>query len=178
MADKTQKWIAQAVRGSDRAFNRLIKAFSPMVFSIAVDLTANVEDARDISQETFFRAYRNIGSFKGTSRFSTWLYRIAYNCSIDFIRKNRGRYVPIDEKTLTASHPGRENQHTAHSRKLEKALGNLSEKQKTAVVLFYYHGLPLTEIGEILSCSHSTARVHLFRGLKNLKKYFGKYMEG
>jgi len=170
MDKKEEKWVKEAIKGSDRAFAKLVKTYTGMIFKLTYDLTGNFEDAKDLTQETFTRAFININGFSGNSKFSTWLYKIAYNRSIDFLRKRSKIKTGLNESKFHAQEDKNKVLYTDKQEAIESALTNLTQNQKTAVVLYFYHGFSLKEIGEVLGCAHSTARVHLFRGLKKLKK--------
>ncbi|MCD6115822.1 sigma-70 family RNA polymerase sigma factor [bacterium] len=170
MKQKEEKWINEAVQGSNRAFAKLVKIYTGMIFKLTYNMTGNLEDAKDITQETFTRAFINISSFNRKSKFSTWLYRIAYNKSVDLLRKKSRINTGLDESKFNIPENSSKKFYTGKQDAIEKALGTLTQNQKTAVVLYYYHNCSLKEIAEVLGCAHSTARVHLFRGLKKLKK--------
>lgn len=141
-----------------------------MVFGLLMELVANPEDAKDLTQEAFIKAYRNMKWFRESARFSTWLYRIAYNTGIDFRRTQKTRrHVSLDAVNagVLAMEP---EVYSGRSEVIERGLDALSPSQRVAVVLHYNQGLKLREVAEVLECAEATARVHLFRGLKRLRE--------
>ena len=89
MGQGDEKWVRKAQEGSRSAFDKLVYRYVDRIFHLLYDLTGNHEDAQDLTQEAFLRAFLNIRRYRGEAKFSTWLYRIAYNVGIDFKRKNR-----------------------------------------------------------------------------------------
>jgi RNA polymerase sigma-70 factor (ECF subfamily) len=171
-----EKWVNKAKKGSKKAFDQLVNRYAGRIFGLLYDMTRNQEDAEDLTQETFLRAYLKIKQYRGDSKFSTWLYRIAYNAGIDFRRQiKRSTRVDMDTKedkiavqNWTSSSGAGE--FTGEREEIEKALETLTHPQKMAVVLHYYHGLKMKEIGDILNISESTVRVQLFRAIGHLKR--------
>jgi RNA polymerase sigma factor (sigma-70 family) len=171
MAQDTEKWVNKARAGSRSAFDRLVKRYSPLIFRFLYDLTGNYEDARDLTQDTFLKALTGLGNFRGDSKFSTWLYKIAYHLGIDFKRSRKHRSgVTVDEKLEIFVEPQPEAVDPDARAAMENGLARLTHAQRTAVVLHYYHQRRMREIGEILGCSESTVRVHLHRAMNHLRK--------
>ena len=172
MAQDIEQWVKMARAGSRKAFDRLSKRYTPFIFRFLYDLTGNYEDARDLTQDTFLKAYTGLGNFRGDSKFSTWLYKIAYHLGIDYKRSARHRSgVTVDEtseKFMKDTEPEPVDPDTRSA--MEKGLKKLTPPQRTAVVLHYYHQCRMREIGEILGCSESTVRVHLHRAMNHLRK--------
>lgn len=183
MGHDEDKWVRLAQQGSRRAFDKIVRLYTPRIFRLLYDLTGNYEDAKDLTQEAFMKAYVNVNRFRGEAKFSTWLYRIAYNVAVDYKRKDR-KMVRVDwesqEKaaSLKSYDPSESGIYTGSHEAIETALQKLTPSQRTAVVLNYYHGFRMREIGDILGCSESTARVHLFRALKKLKDELKDFSPG
>lgn len=176
------KYVNQAQNGSRKAFDKIVKLYMEPIYHLFLDMTKNQEDANDLVQETFLRAYLSLKQFQGNARFSTWLYRIAYNIGIDFKRRSkRKRTVDIEsesnkniidkEKYITI----RNSEYIGFNESLEKAFTKLSQPQKMAVIFHHYHGLKMKEIGEILGCTEGTARSHLFRAMGKLRNELKDY---
>ena len=170
MMKSEEKRIRENQNGNKKLFAGIVKKYTGMVFKLIWDLTSNIEDTKDLTQETFSRAFININSFQFKSGFSTWLYEIAYNCTMDFLRKNARISTGLEENNFQSTGNSPDYDSERKTKSLNAALSTLPEKQKIAVVLHFYHQISLKEVGEILGCSHSTARVHLFRGLKKLRQ--------
>ena len=183
MGREEDKWVRLAQQGSRRAFDKIVRLYTPRIFRLLYDMTGSYEDAKDLTQEAFLKAYVNVRSFRGEAKFSTWLYRIAYNVAVDHKRKD-GKMVRVDwesrEKAgaLKGYDPTDSGVYTGSREAIEAALQKLTPSQRTAVVLNYYHGFQMREIGDILGCSESTARVHLFRALRKLKDELKDFSPG
>ena len=147
---------------------------------IALRLTGNLEDAKDVLQEAFIKVYLKLAEFKGQARFSTWFYRIVVNCAFDLLRKRkaaRKMFTPyfIDEEGKPQDFPDRRyeprkialNYELAQG--IEKNIEALPEKQKISFTLKHLNGLSNAEISEVLRCSVSTVKVHLFRATRALR---------
>lgn len=183
MGRHDSKWIKSAQNGSKKAFGKLIEEYSDFIFHVLYDMTGNYDDAKDLTQDVFLKAYQNIKKYRGDAKFSTWIYRIAFNLGIDHSRRQkRIRQVNIDTKEREISTKGDmadilESQ-IGVGEAIETALQQLTDMQRMSVVLHHYQGLPLRDVSEVLGCSESTARVHLFRGLRNLRKLLKDYAPG
>ena len=183
MSNKEKQLISKAQQGSNRAFGKLVNKYQDKVLYLAYDLIGNYNDAQDIAQSAFLRAYKAIKNFKGQSTFSTWLYRIVVNLSIDFKRaKSRKRQISI-EKSLDNSEQSIENilknkykqpdqllELNDFNIQLEKAIDKLPYSQRTTFVLRHYHDLSMKEIATILECKTGTVRSHLFRAINKLRE--------
>ena len=99
--NKDQLYITKVINGDTNAFAYLVDNYKNMVFSLAFKMTKNREEAEEISQDTFIKAYKNLPKFKGDSKFSTWLYRIAYHTSLDNIKKNKNNNNTFEINEIT-----------------------------------------------------------------------------
>jgi RNA polymerase sigma-70 factor, ECF subfamily len=172
-----------AARDAD-AFELMVDRHQGRAYRLASSILGNEADARDVSQDAFIRLYESAGRFDGRSRFSTWFYRILVNLCIDHQRKNRWwrRLAPLatpgaddpDERAFDppSSEAGPEDAAmlTQSIRRLRPALEKLSPQQRAAVLLQTQEGFTSREIGEVLKCSEATARVHVHRGIAQLRK--------
>jgi RNA polymerase sigma-70 factor (ECF subfamily) len=169
------KWIKKAQEGSKHAFDKIIQNNIQSIFHLLYDMTGRYEDAQDLTQEAFLRAFLKIKQYNGKAKFSTWLYRIAYNIAIDFQRQKKR--VPNGEGTIEYHDSlfkintlPNDDSYSGENDIIKKALQTLTEPQRMTVILYYYHGFKTKEIGELLDCSEGTIRVHLFRALHNLRR--------
>jgi RNA polymerase sigma-70 factor (ECF subfamily) len=172
-----------AARDAD-AFEVMVDRHQSRAYRLASSILGNEADARDVSQDAFIRLYESAGRFDGRSRFSTWFYRILVNLCIDHQRKNRWwrRLAPLagpggDDPDVRAVDPPSEEAGpeaeamlTQSISRLRPALDKLSPQQRAAVLLQTQEGFSSREIGEVLKCSENTARVHLHRGIAQLRK--------
>lgn len=180
MAESDNSLVRQAQSGNAQAYETLVERYQDKMLYLAIDLTKNFEDAQDIAQEAFIKAYRKLDQFKGNAKFSTWLYRITVNLAMDQHRKRKRKQEDSMEDSYKEL-PGRDKSDTLitgskselaigrRNARIRKAINDLSEQQRTAVVLKYFHGKTSAEIGEIMECSDATVRTHVFRAMKNLK---------
>ena len=165
------------------AFELMVDRHQGRAYRLASSILGNEADARDVSQDAFIRLYESAGRFDGRSRFSTWFYRILVNLCIDHQRKNRWwkRMAPLaspgddpDQRAFDppSSEAGPEDEAMLKQSisRLRPALAKLSPQQRAAVLLQTQEGFTSREIGEVLRCSEATARVHVHRGIAQLRK--------
>jgi RNA polymerase sigma-70 factor (ECF subfamily) len=158
-------------RGEREAFDRLVERYQRDVYRLCYRFVNNHEDANDLAQEAFVKAYRALDRFRGESAFSTWLYRIAVNACLNFraARKPRAEELPealadvrprADEEVLSDE----------RSRRVRAAIQKLPEKQRATLILKTYHELSHEEVAGVLGSTVGTVKANLFHGLANLKK--------
>ena len=169
-----QLYINKVINGDTNAFAYLVDEYKNMVYSLAYKMTKNKEEAEEISQDTFIKAFKNLSKFKGDSKFSTWLYRIAYHTSLDAIKKNKknNSNVEINEFTFNQIQSV-ENILEGIERKersiiLSGCLDKLPEEERSIIWMFYYDELSLKEITEITDFSEANLKVKLHRARKKL----------
>ncbi|MFK7748041.1 MAG: RNA polymerase sigma factor [Kordia sp.] len=169
-----QNSIEQIRAGNPNAYAALVTKYQRMVFTLAVRMVGNREDAEEVAQDTFVKAYKALDRFKGTSKFSTWLYRIVYNTSLDYIKKNKRIILSehIDEVN-EADIGSMQNALTyieAKEKKqlIENALLKLPEDERVLLTLFYFEELSLKEIAEIVQLSYDNVKIKLHRSRKKL----------
>ena len=175
-----EELVAKTVAGDAESFNQLIKRWERPIYALAYRTIGRDEDARDVCQETFLRAFRALPGFKGQAKFSSWLYRIALNLCRDWIRRQRRAPVsqmPEDmDATEMASEAGPvESIEDLVARRelsaiVEEAMSELSEEQRTAIILKEYHGMTFQEIADMQGCPLSTVKTRLYQGLSLLRR--------
>ena len=184
MAELPDEELCSRVAARDNsAFEALVERYQLRAYRLAYSVLGSEADARDVSQDAFIKLFESAGKFGGRSQFSTWFYRIVVNSCIDHKRRHRwwSKFAPLrgslpegEESGVepVSSEPGPEAEAMLRetSSKLAAAFVHLSPNQRTAVLLQVQDGLSSREIAEVLSCSESTARVHIHRGLAALKK--------
>jgi len=158
--------IAKARRGDVEAYNLLVSRWEKRVFNYLLRLVANREDALDVSQDVFLKAYQNLPKLDEPAKFAGWLFRIAHNEAFSLLRRRK----PESE---LAGEPRREIERgllpIELSLAVEKALGRLNEDQREAVLLKVYQGFKFEEMAEILGCPVSTVKSRLYTALDLLK---------
>jgi len=184
--------IERARNGERAAFDSLVDMYKGKAFALAYNFTGNAEDAKDVLQEAFVKAYLNIGKFRGGSAFYTWFYRILLNQCKDVLRKKQARIkvlveapepadedgeAPVAEAVENRPDPGKALLNKEIREKVDEAINRLPEKQKMTFILRHMHGMKLGEIAGMIKCSESTAKVHLFRATRNLQKALSPYIK-
>src|SRR5512139_563221 len=180
MAWTDEELVARSIAGDHDSFNQLIVRWERPIYALAYRVLGREEDARDVCQETFLRAYRAIPGFKGQAKFSSWLYRIALNLCRDWIRrKKRTPTVEMPEGVdmieLAAEQGPAESiedlvARREMSRAVAQAMTRLPDEQRTAIILKEYHGLTFQEIAELQGCPLSTVKTRLYQGLSVLRR--------
>ncbi|HUJ11946.1 MAG TPA: sigma-70 family RNA polymerase sigma factor [Verrucomicrobiae bacterium] len=181
--------VAHTQKGDARAFDVLIGRYKERLYATIYHMTANHEDADDLVQDTFIKAYKSIDSFRGHSSFYTWVYRIAVNRTINFLkrRKNRNQYSldDLDSSIQTdpdliemMSHvtPRREVGLTELQEKLNEALQKLSEPHRAVVTMHDIQGMTHADIAKVLKCSEGTVRSRLFYARQQLQGLLSDYL--
>jgi RNA polymerase sigma-70 factor (ECF subfamily) len=170
--------LARAQQGDGDAFRALVERHSRSVFRLAFRMTGNEQDAEDVVQESFLRAYRQLGRFESRANFGTWLYRIVANCSVDLMRSKQARHDQTRSESLDeaiempATHlPGPERlaQSAEIQQRVQAALGDLSPLERAAFTLRHYEGRSIDEISSALGLGTSAAKHSVFRAVKKLR---------
>ena len=181
MASTDEELVARSIGGDLDSFNQLVLRWERPIYALAYRVIGREEDARDVCQETFLRAFRALGGFKGQAKFSSWLYRITLNLCRDWIRRERRQPLAqtpegVDLVELAGEAEDTESIEELVARKeigaaVAKAMALLPEEQRTAIVLKEYHGLTFQEIADMLDCPLSTVKTRLYQGLTVLRRH-------
>ena len=179
-----EELVARSRGGDLDSFNQLILRWERPIYALAYRVIGREEDARDVCQETFLRAFRGLPGFKGEAKFSSWLYRIALNLSRDWIRRQRRAptvQLPegADPSEVAAEQGPVESIEDLVSRRelsavVEEAMALLPEEQRTTIVLKEYHGMTFQEIADLQGCPLSTVKTRLYQGLSVLRRHLEK----
>jgi RNA polymerase sigma-70 factor, ECF subfamily len=179
-----EELVAKSIGGDSESFNELVLRWERPIYALAYRTIGREEDARDVCQETFLRAFRALPGFRGQAKFSSWLYRIALNLCRDWIRRERRAPIvqppeDVDVMELAAASEPSESIEDLVARKdlsraVERAMALLPDEQRTAIVLKEYHGLTFQEIAELLGCPLSTVKTRLYQGLTVLRRELAK----
>ncbi|MFZ0335555.1 MAG: sigma-70 family RNA polymerase sigma factor [Candidatus Acidiferrales bacterium] len=179
--DSDAAQVAETLAGNQEAFRPLVERYSQRLFRLAYRMAGNENDAEELVQETFLRAYRNLARFEARSNFGTWLYRICANCSLDHLRKRRPQNeaqeldnpdgaMSADDLTNPSPSPERLFLSGEMRYELEAALGQLTTTERTAFALRHHEGLSIEEISEILGLRISATKNAVFRGVQKLRR--------
>ena len=188
MKDADQFLVEQFQSGDVAAFDVLARRHYKRVYDYAFYFTHDVEEAYDITQEVFFRAYRSLGRFKGDSSFYTWVYRIATNACIDYKRRRKSyQNVELTEEiiqqrdvqTLRSAErlPDEETVNAELDEQIRNAVKQLPEKQRQVFILRHYKGLSLQEIADILERGLGTVKAHLFHATRKMRDLLAPYVK-
>jgi RNA polymerase sigma-70 factor (ECF subfamily) len=182
--------VNRARRGDLAAYDDLVRRYQERIYATIYHMTSNHEDANDLAQEAFIKAFQALKSFKGGSSFYTWVYRIAVNKTINFLKQRRNRaQMSLDDLDFNAEHdpdlvalisektPRREVNLAELQEKLNAAMQKLSEPHRLAVVLHDVQGLSHEEIAKIMDCNIGTVRSRLFYARQQLQAYLSDYLQ-
>src|SRR5918994_7514573 len=181
MVATDEELVARSRDGDADSFNQLVLRWERPIYALAYRVIGRDEDARDVAQETFLRAFRALPGFKGQAKFSSWLYRIALNLCRDWIRRQRRTpTVPMPEgvdlvELASEQGPVESIEELVARREISavvaEAMQRLPEEQRTAIVLKEYHGLTFQEIADLQGCPLSTVKTRLYQGLSVLRRH-------
>lgn len=180
MASSDEELVALSQGGDLDSFNQLVLRWERPIYALAYRVIGREEEARDVAQETFLRAFRALKGFKGQAKFSSWLYRITLNLCRDWIRREKRTPIAVapegvDLVELAGEETPSESIEDLVARRqlgraVSKAMALLPEDQRTAIILKEYHGLTFQEIAELLDCPLSTVKTRLYQGLSVVRK--------
>lgn len=180
--------VDRAREGDYAAYEELIRRYQRKIYALVYNMTSNKEDAEDLVQDVFVKAYTSLKSFKGDSSFYTWAYRIAVNRTINFLKKRkRDPAMSLDDldqaverdpayvELRARESPVRDAGLSELQKKLNEALQTLSEKHRTVVVMHDIQGVPHEEIAKMLGCSEGTVRSRLFYARQQLQQELAEF---
>lgn len=184
-----QELVARTQSGDARAYDELVRRFSPRLYGLVYNMTSSHEDTNDLLQEIFAKGYRSIKSFQGKSSFHTWIHTIAVNMSINFLKKrNRRRTMSLDDidsgvlndpdfiEATSSTDPSNEANLGELQKKLNESLMKLSHEHRAVVTMFDIQGMPHAEIAKILKVSEGTVRSRLFYAHKQLQNHLREFI--
>ncbi|MDF1852011.1 MAG: sigma-70 family RNA polymerase sigma factor [Verrucomicrobiales bacterium] len=180
--------VARAREGDTHAFDELVEKYTPKLYGLVYHMTSNHEDTNDVLQDVFAKAYRALKRFRGKSSFYTWIYSIATNMTLNFLKKrNRRRAMSLDDVDLAIEHdqdfieatsksdPVREANISELQERLNMAMQKLSDDHRAVVTMFDIQGMPHAEISKILGVSEGTIRSRLFYAHRQLQTYLDDF---
>lgn len=184
MTSTDEDLVARAKRGDADSFNQLILRWERPIYALAYRVIGREEEARDVCQDTFLRAFRALPGFKGEAKFSSWVYRIAMNLCRDWMRKQRRAptaQMPegVDPIEMASEKGPVESIETLVERRelsgvVAEAMKLLPEEQRMAIILKEYHGMTFQEIADLQGCPLSTVKTRLYQGLSVLRRHLEK----
>src|SRR5271168_2791500 len=181
--------VERTQAGDPTAFDELVRRYQPRLLGMLYNMTSNHTDAWDLAMETFEKAYKSIHTFRLDAEFFTWLYRIGFNLTVNFIKRNKHRNnLSLDDADLdlqnrsefvdvSASGDAEKQSRLAElKKKLNESMMKLSDQHRAVVTLFDIEGLSHAEISKIMNCKEETVRSRLFYAHKQLQKYLKNYL--
>jgi RNA polymerase sigma factor (sigma-70 family) len=168
-----REWVERAKDGDRKAFDNLIRRNKDKMFSLAYRMTGERETALDLMQETFFTAFKSLAGYRGDSTFSSWLYRIAANKSVNYLRRKKIiSFLPLSQ--MGSEEPSYQMSNDLEraevNRAMVKAIAGLPPKQKLIFNLRFYEQMPFGQIAEILNKSESTIKTGYQKAIEKLRK--------
>lgn len=174
MTNKDHLIIQKVLQGNTNAFAELVTAYKDLVFTLALKMVKNREEAEEVSQDTFIKAFKNLSKFKGDSKFSTWLYKITYHNCLDRFKKNEKEHRTSSIEALASFNVSSSDdilksmEREERAEMLKNCLEKLPEEERTILWFFYYKELSLKEIIEVTQFSEANIKVKLHRARKRL----------
>ncbi|MDC0368170.1 sigma-70 family RNA polymerase sigma factor [Opitutales bacterium] len=182
--------VQRAKTGDLSAFDSLMVRYRQRLYAVIYNMTMNAEDAADLTQESFVKAFRSLSKFREKSSFYTWLYRIGVNLTLTFLKKRKirqffsfdqasddgGMSKDLEAVSSTSTTSVKKALNNELHEKLNEALSKLSDKHRTIVVLFEIDGLGHKEIAKIMNCTEGTVRSRLFYAKQQLQSYLSEYL--
>lgn len=178
-ADADHQAIERFLAGDASAFEELYHRYQPYVYNVVYGIVQNADDAWDVTQDVFLHVYDSLARFRGSSAFSTWLYRVAVNAAITFMRKQkRHLQVPLDAvrefRADIDAEPEQQATKAEAQQAVQQMLAQLPEQQRAVLVLRYFQQLSIEEIAEVMNASVAAVKVRLHRARNNFRRLFQK----
>ena len=188
--DADELLVSRAQSGDTLAFDKLVVRYSPRLYGMIYHMTSNKEDANDLTQDVFAKAYRSLNRFRGRSSFYTWIYAIGTNMTLNFLKKRNRRAawsldnldsgIQNDEAMVDLAHaanPRHQSDLNELQKKLNEAMQSLSNAHRAVVTMFDIQGIPHAEISKILKISEGTVRSRLFYAHRQLQGYLEEFIK-
>lgn len=176
--------IVEILAGNKKAFSQLVVKYQDMVFTICMRVLKRREEAEEAAQDSFVKAFKRLRSYRKEAKFSTWLYRIAYNTAIDYSRKVHHHTISIDEKpSITEGFDFRlptqweQLKKNEQQKYLQKAIQLLPAEEGSIITLYYLHERSVEETSKIVNLSVSNVKVKLFRSRQKLKRILERLLQ-
>ncbi len=182
LQEQDDQLIADALHGDQKAYEALLARHNKAIFHVVMKIVRNREEAQDLVQETFMKAFNALASYRSEYRFSTWLYKIAANCAIDFVRKKRIEALSLDKPIETKDgrvefevpdsswDPEQDLVRKQKLKSIEEAIDSLPDKYREVIIYRHRGDKPYEEIADILKVPVGTVKARIFRARELLKK--------
>jgi RNA polymerase sigma-70 factor (ECF subfamily) len=173
--DQEKEWLELSRKGDHAAFEHLIRNYQRMIHSLTFRMTGSMADAEDLAQETFIRAFQQLGSYRGEAKFSSWLCRVAMNASLNWRQREARRkeiHLQWSADALSANSPDVDSaKQDEESQRVQTALDRLPAKQRAAIILTVYQEMNHAEAARALGCSEATVSWRVFAARTKLKRW-------
>ena len=176
-------YIARILKGESNAYAFLVNKYKSMAYSLALKLVKNREDAEEIAQDAFIKAYQSLAQYRGTARFSTWLYRIVYNSAISHIRRSSAELVSLEDSGFAEKESSEINdayfrlKEQERKKFLDLALEKLDPDENFLITLYYYNENDLDEIHQITGLTKNNVKVKIFRARQKMMIMLKEYLD-
>jgi len=184
MSNKPDEYyIQQTLNGNVNDYAFLVEKYKHMVFTLTIRIVKNREEAEEVSQDVFVKAYKNLNNFKGESKFSTWIYKIAYYASLDLLKRNKRQISSENIDVIKERDLGNTDDSLKHLYDKERkqiindALLKLNEDERVIITLYYFEELPIKEISKVVDLSEDNIKIKLFRSRKKLAELLKNVIE-
>ncbi|GAA4957238.1 RNA polymerase sigma factor [Algibacter aquimarinus] len=183
MTTNDQHYINLIIDGDTNAFTVLVNRYKDLVYTLTLRMMKNREEAEEVAQDTFIKAYKSLGKFKGDSKFSTWIYKIAYHTSLDRLKKNRKHFndVPIDEFTehqiKTIDNALFKLEKEEQSKAIQNCIALLPSEDSFLLTLYYFDDMTLDEIAKTVNLKTNNIKVKIHRSRKKLATVLKRHLE-
>jgi len=177
-------YIASVLEGDAESFAPLVDKYKQLAFTLSLKITKNREDAEEVAQDSFLKAYRSLDSYKGGATFKTWFFRIVYTTAISKVRGKKQHFVSFEDHRLTDQEllecEETLGEYSAEERSafLHKAMDRLDPEERAILNLYYFEELPVEEVAAIMDLSASNVKVKLFRSRKKLYEQLHGRLKG
>ena len=176
-------YIARILKGESNAYAFLVNKYKSMAYSLALKLVKNREDAEEIAQDAFIKAYQSLAQYRGSARFSTWLYRIVYNSAISHIRRSSAELVSLEDSGFAEKESSEINdayfrlKEQERKKFLDLALEKLDPDENFLITLYYYNENDLDEIHQITGLTKNNVKVKIFRARQKMMVMLKDYLD-
>jgi len=183
MTTNDQILINQIVEGDTNSFTILVDRYKDLVFTLALRMLKNREEAEEVAQDTFIKTYKSLDRFKGNSKFSTWIYRVAYNSCLDRIKKNKKHLNDVEINEFTAhqviviDNTLDKLEIVEQKEAIQRCINFLPSEESFLLTLYYFDDLSLDEISKIVGMTSNAIKVKLFRSRKKLATILKSQLE-
>lgn len=175
-----RRLVEEFLKGEEKSFSQLVERYKERIYLLVWRMVRNREDALDLSQEVFIKAYKNLKRFRHESNFYTWIYRIAVNVALNFARRERFKSFlslsDLSERLASGSSPSEDMERDQLSGLIDRGIMKLPEKQRMVFILRHYEEMSVKEVAELVGRSEGTIKASYYQAIKKLQKFLKAYV--